>query len=98
MISLKNTVRFTLLVIVILLSGCVGAEQQHASINNSTNIEYKEVPINITDKSISDLGDINTDNQSIGDLNERVTTNINNQGIDEYGGDNFDENNNDFDS
>ncbi len=73
MIDLKNVEKITLLVIVLIISGCV--ETEHTRIN----VEYKQVPINIIDQSIIDYEDVcSIDNQSICD-NEEYTTN---QGFD----------------
>lgn len=95
MISSRNTVIITLLVIILLLSGCV-TKQQDTSIDNKTNVVIQKGPINITVQPTNDLGDnLNFDNQSD---NEEDIPNISNQGLDEYGEDTENVNNIDYGS
>ncbi len=87
MISLKNTIRITLLVIILLLSGCIESEQ-HLSIDNQSVIHignqtnHKEDNISIDNLSI---GDYKVDDiyNKLFDLYEDEVY-IENQGFDMY--------------
>lgn len=89
MSNMKKIVLIILFVIVILLSGCIGTEQKH--VTNITDVVIQKDPIKIIDKSVlgNDVDDVNIDNQSWDETEENGAI-IDNQGIDEYGGDNID--------
>lgn len=91
MSNMKNSVIIMLFITGILLSGCVGTEPKSAINDYKTDVVIQKGPIKIIDKSVlgNDVNDVNIDNQSWDETEENGAI-IDNQGIDEYGGDNTD--------
>ncbi len=85
---MKNIAIIILFVSGILLSGCVGTDQKQATDSNRTDVIVQKGPIKIIDKSVIEE-DVNIDNISRNEYVENGVI-IDNQGIDEYGGDNTD--------